>query len=41
MKTKVNDRTFAEGFQQFILEQCIMKNFRSSTEKHYRNETQD
>lgn len=36
LKTKVNNKTFDEGFEQFILEHCTMKNFRPSTEKHYR-----
>lgn len=36
MKTKVNNKTFDEGFEQFVLEHCTMKNFRPSTEKHYR-----
>lgn len=35
MKTKVSKKTFDEGFEQFIFEHCTMKNFRTSTEKHY------
>ncbi|OCA97238.1 hypothetical protein BGS1_21280 [Clostridium beijerinckii] len=36
MKTKGSNKTFDEGFEQFIFEHCTMKNFRPSTEKHYR-----
>lgn len=36
MKTKESNKTFDEGFEQFILEHCTLKNFRPSTEKHYR-----
>ena len=39
MKTKVANKTFDEGFEQFIMEHCTMKNFRPSTEKHYREMT--
>jgi integrase/recombinase XerD len=39
MKSKVGNKTFDEGFEQFILEHCTMKNFRPSTEKHYREMT--
>lgn len=39
MKTKGTDKTFDEGFEQFILEHCTMKNLRISTEKHYREMT--
>ena len=35
MKTKGSNKTFDEGFEQFILEHCTMKNLRPSTEKHY------
>lgn len=33
---KKTDKTFDECFEQFILEHCILKNLRPSTEKHYR-----
>ncbi|OOP74353.1 tyrosine-type recombinase/integrase [Clostridium beijerinckii] len=36
MKTKGSNKTFDEWFEQFIFEHCTMKNFRLSTEKHYR-----
>lgn len=39
MKTKGSDKTFDEGFEQFIFEHCTMKNLRPSTEKHYREMT--
>jgi len=39
MKTKGINKTFDEGFEQFISEHCIMKNLRPSTEKHYREMT--
>lgn len=39
MKAKGNKKTFHEGFKQFILEHCTMKNLRPSTEKHYREMT--
>ena len=39
MKTKGSNKTFDEGFEQFILEHCTMKNLRPSTEKHYREMT--
>lgn len=36
MKTKSINKTFDEGFEQFIMEHCTMRNFRPSSEKHYR-----
>lgn len=39
MKTKGSNKTFDEGFEQFIMEHCTMKNLRPSTEKHYREMT--
>ncbi|GKX65804.1 tyrosine-type recombinase/integrase [Inconstantimicrobium mannanitabidum] len=39
MKTKGTNKTFDDGFEQFILEHCVMKNLRPSTEKHYREIT--
>lgn len=39
MRTKESNKTFDEGFEQFIFEHCTMKNFRPSTEKHYREMT--
>jgi Site-specific recombinase XerD len=39
MKTKGSSKTFDEGFEQFIMEHCTMKNFRPSTIKHYREMT--
>lgn len=41
MKTKGNTKTFDEGFEQFIVEHCELKNFRSSTIKYYREMTKD
>lgn len=39
MRTKESNKTFDEGFEQFIFEHCTMKNLRPSTEKHYREMT--
>lgn len=36
IKTKVCNKTFDEGFEQFVLEHIRLKNLRESTEKHYR-----
>ena len=36
MKIKTKDITLDEGFNKFIYEHCVLKNFRESTIKHYR-----
>lgn len=38
MKVKANstNKTFNEGFEDFIFQHCILKNLRPSTERHYR-----
>lgn len=36
LKNKQVSKTFDEAFEDFILEHCILKNLRPSTEKHYR-----
>lgn len=36
IKTKSCNKTFDEGFEQFIIEHIRLKNLRVSTEKHYR-----
>ena len=36
IKTKSCNKTFDEGFEQFIIEHIRLKNLRASTEKHYR-----
>lgn len=36
IKTKACNKTFDEGFEQFVMEHIRLKNLRESTEKHYR-----
>jgi len=36
MKNKSNGKSLEEGFNEFILEHCQLKNLRPKTEKHYK-----